>query len=191
MSAMASQINSVMIVFSTVYSGAAQRKHQSSALLPLWGEITVTGEFPAQRASNAENGSIWWRHQDTTLVFARNFIRNITVTSHEHHDVQNHWQLDSMFNALFTLVIKDIEASHQWYFRREIHWWHSRSWQIASLPASLPLCPCLSLSNMGKRKVATTTMATPNKKALHFVSSDYDWWPVNFPHREQVMRKTE
>ena len=24
----------------------------------------VTGEFPAQRASNAENVSIWWRHHD-------------------------------------------------------------------------------------------------------------------------------
>ena len=22
----------------------------------------VTGEFPAQMASNAKNGSIWWRH---------------------------------------------------------------------------------------------------------------------------------
>ena len=30
--------------------------------LPLWGEFTGTGEFPAQRASNAENGSISWRH---------------------------------------------------------------------------------------------------------------------------------
>ena len=28
----------------------------------LCGEFTVTGEFPAQRASNAENFSIWWRH---------------------------------------------------------------------------------------------------------------------------------
>ena len=37
------------IIYSTVYSGADQRKHQS-------------GEFPAQRASNAENISIWWRH---------------------------------------------------------------------------------------------------------------------------------
>ena len=25
---------------------------------------SVTGEFPAQRASNAENVSIWWRHHD-------------------------------------------------------------------------------------------------------------------------------
>ena len=29
---------------------------------PLCREFTGTGEFPAQRASNAENVSIWWRH---------------------------------------------------------------------------------------------------------------------------------
>ena len=29
---------------------------------PLCWEFTGTGEFPAQRASNAENVSIWWRH---------------------------------------------------------------------------------------------------------------------------------
>ena len=32
---------------------------------PLWGESPVTGKFPAQRTSNAENVSIWWRHQVT------------------------------------------------------------------------------------------------------------------------------
>ena len=41
MSAIASQITSLTIVYSTVYSG---------------------GEFPAQMSSNAENVSIWWRH---------------------------------------------------------------------------------------------------------------------------------
>ena len=59
MSAMASQITSLTIVYSTVYSGANQRKHQSSASLAF---VTGTGEFPAQRASNAENVSIWWRY---------------------------------------------------------------------------------------------------------------------------------
>ena len=29
---------------------------------PLCGNSPVTGEFPAQMASNAENVSIWWRH---------------------------------------------------------------------------------------------------------------------------------
>ena len=47
MSAMASQITGVRIVYSTVCSGADNRKHQSS------------DEFPAQRASNAENVSIY------------------------------------------------------------------------------------------------------------------------------------
>ena len=32
---------------------------------PLCGEFTGTGEFPAQRASYAENVSIWWRHHES------------------------------------------------------------------------------------------------------------------------------
>ena len=63
MSAMASQITGVSIVCSTVGSDTDQRKHQSSALLALSaGNSPVTGEFPAQQASNADIVSIWWRH---------------------------------------------------------------------------------------------------------------------------------
>ena len=65
MSPMVSPITSLTIVYSTVYSGADQRKHQSSASLVFCeGNSLETGEFPAQRASNAENVSIWWRHHD-------------------------------------------------------------------------------------------------------------------------------
>ena len=52
MGAMTSQITSLTIVYSTVYSGTDQRKHQSSA----------------QRVSNAENASIWWRHYGPTSL---------------------------------------------------------------------------------------------------------------------------
>ena len=63
MGAMASQITSLTIVYSTVYSGADQRKHQSSTSLAfVRGNSPGAGEFPAQMASNAENVSIWWRH---------------------------------------------------------------------------------------------------------------------------------
>ena len=63
MSAMASQITNITIVYSTVYSGANQRKHQSSTSLAfVMGNSPVTGEFAAQRASNADNVSIWWCH---------------------------------------------------------------------------------------------------------------------------------
>ena len=33
------------------------------------GNSPGTGEFPAQRASNAENVSIWWRHRVPYLIF--------------------------------------------------------------------------------------------------------------------------
>ena len=50
MSAMASQIIGVLIVYSTICSGANQRKHQSSAITDLCeGNSPVTGEFPVTR----------------------------------------------------------------------------------------------------------------------------------------------
>ena len=59
MGAMASQITSLTIFNPTVYSGADQRKRQSSASLAICaGNSPVIGEFPAQMASNAENVSI-------------------------------------------------------------------------------------------------------------------------------------
>ena len=36
----------------------------------------------------------------------------ITLTSHEHHDVSNHWQLDCSFNSLFRLTTKKISELH-------------------------------------------------------------------------------
>ena len=68
MSVMPSQITSLTIVYLTVYSGAdeKQTKKNPSKLrvtgLLCEGNSLVTSEFPTQRASNAENGSIWWRH---------------------------------------------------------------------------------------------------------------------------------
>ena len=67
MTAMASQITSLTVVYSIVYSGADQRKQQSSTSLAFVGEFIGTGEFPAQRASNAEIVSIWWRHHITKM----------------------------------------------------------------------------------------------------------------------------
>ena len=66
MGVMASQISSLTIVYSTVSTGADQRKHQSSLRVTglCAGNSAVTGEFPAQMASTAEDVSIWWRHHE-------------------------------------------------------------------------------------------------------------------------------
>ena len=80
MSAMASQITRLTIVYSIVYSSANQRKHQSSASLAfVWGNSPVTGEFPAQMASNSGNISIWWRHHDLNYA---SWYTNDTKTFH-------------------------------------------------------------------------------------------------------------
>ena len=45
------------------------RQHQSSASLAfVRGNSPLTGEFPSQRASNAENVSIWWRHHERVSI---------------------------------------------------------------------------------------------------------------------------
>ena len=62
MGAMASQISSLTIFYSTVFSGTDQRKHQTSALLAF-----VRGIRRSAMASNVENVSIWWRHHDAKL----------------------------------------------------------------------------------------------------------------------------
>ena len=65
MSVMASQVTSLTVVYSTVYSGADQRQTSKLSVTGLYeGNSPVTGEFPTQRTSNAENVFIWWRHHD-------------------------------------------------------------------------------------------------------------------------------
>ena len=56
-----SKITGVSIVCLTVCSDADPRK-TSKLHVTVWGESTVTGGFPSQRASNAENVSIWRCH---------------------------------------------------------------------------------------------------------------------------------
>ena len=57
MSALTSQITNLTFVYSAVYSDTDKNNHQSSAPLAF-----VRGIHRWQRASNADNVSIWWRH---------------------------------------------------------------------------------------------------------------------------------
>ena len=63
MGTIASEITSLTIVYSTVYSDADKKKTSKLRVTGLCvGNSPGTGEFPAQIASNAENVSILWRH---------------------------------------------------------------------------------------------------------------------------------
>ena len=68
MTMLASQITSLMVVYSIVYSGVNQKKTSNIRVTGLCaGNSPGTGEFPAQMASYAENVSIWWRHHGTFM----------------------------------------------------------------------------------------------------------------------------
>ena len=55
-------------VYSTVYSRRWSKKTSKRRVTGFCeGNSSVTGEFPTQRASNAENVSIWWRHHDMSM----------------------------------------------------------------------------------------------------------------------------
>ena len=75
MGAMMSQITSLTIVYSTIYSDADQRKKSKLRVTGLCaGNSPRTGEYLAQMASNAENASIWWRHHVIAVEYTRLFL---------------------------------------------------------------------------------------------------------------------
>ena len=96
MGAMASQITSRLFTQPFIQ---AQIKENIKAPRhwPLWGNSLLTGEFPAQMASNAENVSIWWRHhvdllkkmsvstrKETAVLWYSGYIWPTSVTTCNH-----------------------------------------------------------------------------------------------------------
>ena len=69
-SAMTSQITSLTLFCSTVYSERRSKKTSKLRVTGLCeGNSPVTGEFPAQKASNEEKVSIWWRHYPVAVLW--------------------------------------------------------------------------------------------------------------------------
>ena len=86
-SAMASQITSVSLLYSTVCS-CRSKKTSKLRVADLWEEKSpVSGEFPANRASYKEKFSIWWRHHGSCMSPLRV------------------WKLDSWVPGLFSNII--------------------------------------------------------------------------------------
>ena len=124
MNTMASQITSLTIVYSTVYSGAYQRKHQSSASLAfLRGIHQWPVKFLAQRASDAENISIWWRHHDRHIY--------LSCQRCTHNNIRFDWEIGFLWKRskflrqelfylrwdLIPLPLDPCQVHYQWSYR--------------------------------------------------------------------------
>ena len=98
----ASQITDVSIVCSTVSSGHLKENIKAPRHWPLCGEFTGDRWIPPQKASNAENVSIWWRHMiqntfskptsSSNIAKCRSPISSITIPQ-THRTRQCHYCL--------------------------------------------------------------------------------------------------
>ena len=84
MSAMASQITSLTLIYSIVYSGTDKKTSKLRVTGLCVGNSPVAGEIPAQRASYAENVSIWWRHHGNyRLALSQRYILALLFVTYD------------------------------------------------------------------------------------------------------------
>ena len=84
------------------------------------GNSPVTGEFPAQMASNAENVSIWWRHHENLLA-----TQYIILGTHAHVPTYlNHICLD------VTAVDESEARRRMWVTRQHVSGKRNQIWSF-------------------------------------------------------------
>ena len=114
---MASQITSLTIVYSNIYSRHRSKKTSKLQVTGLCeGNSPVTGEFPAQGASNTENVSIWWRHH--------------VIPAHENKWLNLHtsaWLLKELTKTDLDAVKSKFGSISIQYQSIYQLWWHHRS----------------------------------------------------------------
>ena len=90
------------------------------------GNSWVIGQFPTQRASNAENVSIWWHHYE--VIFNQSTIRTqCTINFTEVCSIDN--------ISILLQVMAWYQTGTSWYWRKVITWtnddmvlwWHNES----------------------------------------------------------------
>ena len=100
MDAMASQITSLAIVYSPLIQTQIKEHIKAPRHWPLCGEFTGDRWIPAQRTSNAENVSIWWRHHGITLLVRRRVGSGTVETPVNFRSVQNTLNINLMASII-------------------------------------------------------------------------------------------
>ena len=107
MSAMASQITSLTIVYSTVLFRHRSKKTWKLRVTGLCeGNSSVTVEFPTQKTSNTEHVSIWWRHHAMTQFWpTKAYIQGMLRVDVSRIYNEECWKNSRADGVLFTLCV--------------------------------------------------------------------------------------
>ena len=130
-------------ICNNVSSGIDQRKHQSSSSPRLLCAVNspVTGEFPAQMASNAENVSIWWRHHASTpLLYHKKVLVSIercprvfsSQPFHYNHDPPL-WSIHRGNKFHSTMISIRCPTTHQAWLLPVTHEWFGHNMNQSGL----------------------------------------------------------
>ena len=172
---MASKITSLTVDYSSVYSIHALIKENIKAPRhwPLWGE------FPAQRASNAENVSIWWHHHEHSLLqfdmkgtrYQWSFVSEMhrSAVDSPTESVITGASISSCYNSLNMLLIKHLVQCR----------WSETSWRpcdVTVIHIKDILCTASELGLIflvvgGLRSADRMDCRTP-----HWIMGDEDLW---------------
>ena len=141
MGAIASQLTSLTIVLNRLF----RRRSKKTSKLPVTGlcagNSPGTGEFPAQMASNAENVSIWWRHD---VRPSDTLIHQYTGTLLFKIKVCRPFGANQYLNQCW-VVIKCTIGKFQWNMKLRKYNWicclkHDSHFDQASMSSNAPIC---------------------------------------------------
>ena len=98
MGAIASQITSLTIVLNRLFWRRSKKTTRIRVTGLCAGNSPVTGEFPAQMASNAENVSIWWDHHAVGVL---RITHPSALRNHQSRSLftNKHWLASTWFSA--------------------------------------------------------------------------------------------
>ena len=156
------------------------------------GNSSVTGEFPAKRAGNAENVSIWWRHHGVGLLLTWS-----SLFSSRWHAVWLRCSLPWLHSACGSLWNSCSERSyHSKASTNSLAWVEDNSFQqVWSVTSSWAWWRFKSPGSRLFTPPFIRAQIKENVKAWRHGPFKWDFvreihrWPVNSPHKGPVMRK--
>ena len=134
MSATVSQITHVSMFVQPFVQAQIKENIKAPRHWPLWGNPPVTGGFPSERASDAENVSIWWRHHALYNYF-QNFMCSKTYR-HEIYTAQIKMVCSKChitFQTFAVITMAERQQKVQTISNTQNLWWSNKKPSICSL----------------------------------------------------------
>ena len=134
------------------------------------GEFSaVTGEFPAQSASNAENVSIWWRHHEDFTTWQGTSLLALTMAARRHTPFHQ--------SGPRRKRIPDVKASFQLYFPGKWRYEKSMLSSWLSWDAETSLAETLTLTPKGRENIPYSNIQWQRRKHV-------PGWDANTSYRQ-------